>query len=400
MVFSFFKKTPEKMVARPAVAPRAKEEAGKSPPAATELQAPAAPPPVHAPPAEPSAAQYSDFVFSESSPDFQIEAEIDPVDAEAEEAAVLFANGQDETVKAVLENAVRIHQFGPGERLWLMLFDLYRLTGNKAAFEALEVEYAQSFEKSPPSWVDQSRKQPKSNDAVPGSLLFRGELTGDNAAAFEAISQALAKNPRLRLDLSKVKQLDSAGCGQLLALLQQARKARREMELLGRDTLGALVQKRVVSGSAEDRECWLLLLELYQLQGQCEDFENVAVDYAVTFEVSPPSWESARVAAPEPEPESALAEPTLDEAYVLRGEIKSLRFSDLAAHAESRDTLVIDCSELKRMDFISAGALLNALTTVRRSGKPIIFHYPNFLVAELFSVVGLNAVATIIFAKH
>jgi anti-anti-sigma regulatory factor len=404
MVFSFFKKTPEKMVARPAVAPRAKEDAGKSTPAGAELQAPVPPKPVETPPAEPPVAQYSDFVFSESSPDFQIEAEIDPVDAEAEEAAVLFANGQDETVRAVLENAVRIHHFGPGERLWLMLFDLYRLTGNKAAFEALEVEYAQSFEKSPPSWVDQSRKQPKSNDAVPGSLLFRGELTGDNAAAFDAINQALAKNPRLRLDLSKVKQLDSAGCGQLLALLQQARKARRELELLGRDTLASLVQKRVVSGSAEDNECWLLLLELCQLQGQCEDFENLAVDYAVTFEVSPPSWESARVAAPEPvpelAPENAPGDALLDEAYVLRGEIKALRFSDLAAHAESRDSLVIECSELKRMDFISAGALLNALTTVRRSGKPIIFHYPNFLVAELFSVVGLNAVATIIFAKH
>jgi anti-anti-sigma regulatory factor len=402
MVFSFFKKTPEKMVARPAVAPRAKDDVGKSTPAGTELQTPAAPLPVDAPPAEQPAAQYSDFVFSESSPDFQIEADIDPVDAEAEEAAVLFANGQDEPVRAVLENAVRIHHFGPGERLWLMLFDLYRLTGNKAAFEALEIEYAQSFEKSPPSWVDQSRKQPKSNDAVPGSLLFRGELTGDNAAAFDAINQALVKNPRLRLDLSKVKQLDSAGCGLLLALLQQARKTRRELELLGRDTLATLVQKRVVSGSAEDKECWLLFLELCQLQGQYEDFENLAVDYAVTFEVSPPSWESARVAAPEPESalENAPGEAQLEEAYVLRGEIKALRFSDLAAHAESRDTLVIDCSELKRMDFISAGALLNALTTVRRSGKPIIFHYPNFLVAELFSVVGLNAVATIIFAKH
>lgn len=402
MVFSFFKKTPEKMVARPAVAPRAKDDVGKSTPAGTEIQTPAAPLPVDAPSAEQPAAQYSDFVFSESSPDFQIEADIDPVDAEAEEAAVLFANGQDEPVRAVLENAVRIHHFGPGERLWLMLFDLYRLTGNKAAFEALEIEYAQSFEKSPPSWVDQSRKQPKSNDAVPGSLLFRGELTGDNAAAFDAINQALVKNPRLRLDLSKVKQLDSAGCGQLLALLQQARKTRRELELLGRDTLATLVQKRVVSGVAEDKECWLLFLELCQLQGQYEDFENLAVDYAVTFEVSPPSWESARVAAPEPESalENAPGEAQLEEAYVLRGEIKALRFSDLAAHAESRDTLVIDCSELKRMDFISAGALLNALTTVRRSGKPIIFHYPNFLVAELFSVVGLNAVATIIFAKH
>jgi anti-anti-sigma regulatory factor len=403
MVFSFFKKTPEKMVARPAVAPRVKDESDKSLPSGAALPASSpSKPPVPSPVVAPSL-DYSDFVFSESSPDFQIEADIDPVDAEAEEAAVLFANGQDEAVRAVLENAVRIHHFGPGERLWLMLFDLYRLTGNKAAFEVLEIEYAQSFEKSPPGWGDKSKDPSKSPDVVPGSLLFRGELTGDNNSSFDAIAQALEKNPKLRLDLSKVSRLDSAGCGRLLAILLQARKARREVELLGRDTLGTLVQGHVVSGRAEDRECWLLFLELCQLQGQYEIFEDVAVDYAVTFEVSPPSWESARVAAPEPLPATNLKESdasALEEAYVLRGEIKALRFSDLIAHAELRETLVIDCSALKRMDFISAGALLNALTTVRRSGKQIVFHFPNYLVAELFSVVGLNAVASIIFAKN
>lgn len=35
-------------------------------------------------------------------------------------------------------------------------------------------------------------------------------------------------------------------------------------------------------------------------QGQQEAFDEVAINYAVTFEVSPPSWEPNRVAAPEP----------------------------------------------------------------------------------------------------
>ena len=55
---------------------------------------------------------------------------------------------------------------------------------------------------------------------------------------------------------------------------------------------------------------------------------------------------------------------------------------------------------LTRIDFISAGALLNVLTTVRRRGKQIVFRHPNHLVAELFGVVALKAVASIIFAKH
>jgi len=402
------------MVARPAAVPRQKG-AGLDVSASDDNQASVAdrpgpleftPAPIPVSPAQDAqniSLDFSDFVFSESSPDFQIEAEIDPVDAQAEEAAVLYANGQDEAVRSVLENAVRIHSCGPGERLWLMLFDLYRMSGQKTAFETLEIEYARSFEKSPPGWRDKSESQPKVKEAVPGSLLFRGELTGDNRVAFETIRQALAKNSRLRLDLSKIARLDVEGCGHLLTLLQQGRKARREIELLGREALGLLVQKRVENGRAEDKECWLLFLELCQLQGQHEIFEDVAINYAVTFEVSPPSWEPDRVALPEPQlPLATMADggDVPVDAYVLRGEIKSSRFGDLPAYAAVHDPVLIDCAKLMRMDFISAGALLNSLATIRRTGKQIVFHHPNHLVAELFGVVGLKAVATIVFAKH
>lgn len=415
MVFSFFKKAPEKMVARPAAVPRSREApTGVSPPVPPSGRVPetVTPPAKPAPVAPVSAAEIStsdidssiDFVFSESSPDFQLETEIDPIDAEVEEAAVLFANSQDAAVRSVLENAVRIHQFGPGERLWLMLFDLYRLLGQKDAFEVLETDYVRSFEKSPPGWSDQSKGASRAKDAAAGSQVFKGQLTGDNDAAFDAVCQALDVNPRLRLDLSKVDNLDAEGCGRLLTRLKEAKKARRNLELLGREGLAALLEARVEPGRQEDRECWILLLELYQLQGQQQAFEDVAINYAVTFEISPPSWEPGRIAAPEPvcalATETAADPDAGGDAYVCRGEIKSSRFADLSAYAETRDHLIIECAALTRMDFISAGALLNVLSTIRRSGKQIVFRHPNHLVAELFGIVGLNAVATIVFAKN
>ena len=391
MVFSFFKKPPEKMVARPAAVPRSTPKTGEQ-----------TPPPEVVKGDVPSL-DYSEFVFSESLPNFQLEEDIDPVDAEAEEASVLFANGQDEAVLSILENAVRVHKSGPGERLWLMLFDFYRLSGQKTAFETLEIDYARSFEKSPPGWRDKSKAPPKSKELATGSLLFGGDLTGDNTTAFDAVALALEKNPKLRLDLSKVNRLDAAGCGRLLSQLQNARKAKRVLDLLGRDIIGVLVQERVESGRAEDGECWLLLLELCQLQGQHDAFEEVAINYAVTFEVSPPSWEPKRIATPEPEAQLAtdnLGNDVAFDAYVIRGDVKSSRFADLSAHADLHDPVIIDCSGLTRLDFISAGALLNALTTIRRTGKQIVFHHPNHLVAELFGVVGLKSVAAIVFAKH
>ena len=396
------------MVAKPAVVPRPLTSGGNSSVPGGEAEnvsGGAGSPDNSAPGAateDSSLIDFSEFVFSESSPDFQLEEEIDPVQAKVEEAAVLYANAQDDVALAVLEEAVHIYDSGHGERLWLMLFDLYRVRGKKATFDALGIDYARSFEKSPPVWRDKSKASPKSREVVAGALRFSGQLLGENAAGFAAVRQALEKNARLRLDMSAVESLDVEGCAQLLTLLRQARKSKCELELLGRDALGALVESQVESGRAECEPCWLLLLELCQLQGHLDAFEDVAINYAITFEVSPPSWESGRVAAPEPVVPVAVdaVSDSATGSYALRDEIKSSRFADLPAYADAHEPVLVDCEALNRIDFISAGALLNVLTTVRRKGKQIIFRHPNHLVAELFGVVGLKAVATIVFARN
>ena len=88
MVFSFFKKPPEKMVARPPATPRApeaQENAGRktggrdgvSAESVSQNAVKEAPTEKGASPTD----SYLDFVFSESSPDFHVEAEIDPIGA-------------------------------------------------------------------------------------------------------------------------------------------------------------------------------------------------------------------------------------------------------------------------------------------------------------------------------
>ena len=423
MVFSFFKKQPEKMVARPAAVPRSVKPAAAEAASASEASSlasgvalPAVPTPVGAPAASrvtapkvapgaaPETSDFSDFVFSESSPDFQIEGEIDPVDALAEEAAMLFANAQDDAARAVLEGAVALHRSGRGERLWLMLFDLYRMVGKHAAHEALGIDYAQAFEKSPPGWLEghHAEAAPRAAaDPASTTVLFKGELCAANGAAFDELQRVLAASQRLRVDLTKVVELDAEGCSRLFGLLQQACRSRRAVELLGSEALAGKLAARIECGRAQDAGCWLLYLELCQSLGRHEAFEETAINYAVTFEVSPPSWEARELPAKAATPVMRRAdEEAGDGAYALRGEIKATRFADLVAHAEKHDLLLVDCAQLKRIDFISAGALLNVLTTIRRSGKQIVFRHPHHLVAELFAIVGLNAVATFVAEKH
>ena len=411
MVFSFFKKQPEKMITRPAAVPRPAAGSKEAPAGREDAENEKARSPEAGPAADDGLQQSSleafsdlEFSLSQSSLDFQVNADIDPVNAPAEEAAVLFANGQDQAAQTVLESALKQQHSGPAERLWLMLFDLYRLSGQQPAFDAIGIDYARAFEKSPPGWGVERADSAKTVEGAGGSMLFKGDLLGGNAASFEAVRRTLEKNHALRLDMSKIKQADPEGCACLLGVLSHARKNRRAVELLGRDALTLLVQDVVEAGKRETpavgKECWLLLLEMLQQQGRQEVFEELAIDYAVTFEESPPSWESGRVAKPEPVRAVVESAATEDDAYVLSGEVKSSRFGDLAAFARERDPLLIDCAKLTRIDFISAGALLNALTIVRGTGKQIVFRHPNCLVAELFRVVGLTAVASVVFAKH
>ena len=141
---------------------------------------------------------------------------------------------------------------------------------------------------------------------------------------------------------------------------------------------------------------WLLLLELLQRHGTQELFEERAVDYAVTFELSPPSWDtSSRVESSCP-PRPA---PRRDDAHYLVGDLKTCRFEDLIPLLERHDPLVLDFSSVRRMDFFSAGQLVNRLAPYKAAGHEIVIRSPNHLVAELMAVVGLNKQARIIVPK-
>ena len=68
-----------------------------------------------------------------------------------------------------------------------------------------------------------------------------------------------------------------------------------EMRWLSGDSLFTVLQDAAPTGVRDaDPAYWLLRLDALRLANRPDQFDEAAIDYCVTYEVSPPSWERAR----------------------------------------------------------------------------------------------------------
>lgn len=210
-----------------------------------------------------------------------------------EQAARLHAAGDNAAACAILETALRGGESAAdAEAAWGMLFDLYQALGRRREFEALALDYAAKFEKSPPTWPVTDAEKPLPGQGGPTTVSLSGVLGANAVQPLGKLRDMAGKMAGLRLDLSKVQDADDAGCAALLETLHFFRKAKKPCVLADGEKLAARLAGRTVMGERQHEPAWRVLLELYQALGRQEAFEETAVNYAVTFEVSPPSWET------------------------------------------------------------------------------------------------------------
>lgn len=398
MVFSFFKKSGEKMPERASARPK-----GESLPVAGPSGAPAAGP-VTEPPAGVDEDWDLDFSIASTQPNggygIEIHEETDPYAEIGEHAAILYANGQDAAARATLESSIQGNGEPGAVKLWAMLFDLLRLKGERAAFDALGLEFARVCELSPPSWDLEPVVSNQVQRAAAGSVVLQGVMAGDDPV-FDGLLLALSEGQNRSLDLGRLAGLDTEASAKLARVLHQARRRGLSWELAGAEGLASRLANRTVAGQAQEEPLWLLLLELFQYLGWETQFEEKAVDYAITFEVSPPSWEAPRHPVA-PKVELALVEEddaeTVPEAAALEGEILQGNLKELALHLKPEEECRLDFSRVSRLDFVSAGALVNLLKT--SDVGPVVIYHPNRLVAELMRVMGVDQVARVELSKH
>ena len=321
-----------------------------------------------------------------------------------EEVSVLFANGQVAEATQNLKQAIDQKQLGDHDRLgWKMLLELYQASGQRAEFENLAMEYASLFLLSPPAWVDELvlATEDDSPAMLSSTVLFPPVIDAQVVKQTEQMTRAIQRKRQLRVDFSRVTSIDMIGADLLLRTFRDFRKARHELTICGVEALEKALSSMTESGRRDpDEYCWQLRLMALRMLGRQQDFEDLAIDYCVTYEVSPPSWEAlpdsmkvvlADSGKQEQEPETQ--QPYVGEMFVLAGVLTGRAesmFRRLRAWAEDRREVTLDCRQLVRIDFACASELLNEVVALQAHGKPVTIRQPSYLVAYLMIVMGLG----------
>jgi ABC-type transporter Mla MlaB component len=362
-------------------------------------------------------------------------------DPELEEASIRFANGDDAGAEAGLlevlsPTGARIDH----DETWLTLFDLYRASGQQDRFETAAIDFAGRFGRSAPQWfsipeaVGRMQAAPPSAPAgAPAQVANWTCPATFGTQTLAAMTVALGKAPQpWRLSWVKLNAIDEQAVEGLTKLFTQWAAQPVQLRFVAADNFEKVLKNCTPSGDkGVNPAWWKLRMEVLRVMHRPDEFELVALDYCVTYEVSPPSWDSARCEyKPLQEDGSYIAGHTIigeafrdslssgmstgysdTHAAALNSQMSNISTVELAgqilgdasealdmleAKLMGADVMVISCARLIRIDFTAAGTLLNWVTARQAEGRQVQFVEVHRLVAAFFNVIGISEHARVL----
>jgi len=416
----------------PAAAPAPAKLGGGLPPLApVSFSAPPPPAAMSVPPSK-SDSSTLNAPPSEFSAPFAVEVSEVQHDPELDEAVIAFANADFSQCEEALQRITGPSGTrGQHAETWLVLFDLYRATGQQQRFESLAVDYAQQFGWSAPQWyslpklvADAQAEEPMISSASPtrghGDVGWLSPEHLDIDAVARLRSQTLQMPLPWVFDWHQIRRIDAEAAMQLSTLFRLWSGQALEQRWLSGERLFAVLQDAAPTGMRDaDPAYWLTRLDALRLANRPDQFDEAAIDYCVTYEVSPPSWEPTRCKVHISGSGTSTRQPDLSlVSEVSTGFMESHLADDAAsgatvevAHVELSGQLIgdlsatlgklekdltnapvvsVSCARLIRVDFIAAGDLLNWVLAKRGENRSVQFVDTHRLVALFFGAMGIN----------
>jgi hypothetical protein len=347
-------------------------------------------------------------------------------DPELDEAVIAFANADfDQCEQSLTQLTSRHGARAQHADTWLVRFDLYRAIGEQAKFENLAVEYAQQFGWSAPQWFSMPRLVAEStgeDKAARAGSRFVGDIGWvcpavlDNEAVAQLQSQLLQLPQPWVLDFSALTSIELEACARLSEVLRHWSVEPVDMRWLEGNRLLTVLAEATPTGERDvDPAIWALRLDVLRAANRPNDFDEVAIDYCVTYEVSPPSWEAPRATvritganlSTQSPPLSVVGEvstfiessisdaagaqtvASVELAGQLVGDIGAL-LGRLDGQLHAAPYVNVSCAKLIRVDFIAAGDLLNWVLKQRGENRTVTFVDAHRLVALFFGAMGIT----------
>jgi anti-anti-sigma regulatory factor len=367
---------------------------------------------------------------------FALDVQAVAQDPEVEEAAIRFANGDDSGAEQGLMEGVG----GGGERIdqiddWLALFDLYRATGQLAPFESRAIDFVNRFSRSAPQWYDMPELIGQLTGKVytPSATSARAVWVCEpdlDAHAVGTLQKVLSRAPQpWVLDWAPLEAIDVKAARALLGMFTLWGDQDVELRCLGTANLRDVLKLSTPSGRRDIEQLWWeLRMASLRVMNRADEFELTALDFCVTYEVSPPGWERPRCyyqsLSSESPPEggqSVLGEAMLEQVLSqypndagpdsqqsdfnqlglveLSGEIRGDPQAILEAlekRLAGADVMIISCRNLIRVDFSAAGTLLNWVSGHHAKGRMVQFVDAHRLISAFFHVIGITEFARVV----
>ena len=352
-------------------------------------------------------------------------------DPDLDEAVIAFANADFEQCEQSLTTLTK-----PGglraqhAETWLVLFDLHRATGQQHKFEGLALEYAQQFGWSAPQWFSLPKLVAESAQSEkPRTQRVAGEIGWICPEVLDTEAVARLRSLTLQLplpwvfDWSALKGVDAEAATHLSELFRQWSAEPLDMRWLSGDRFLEVLSDAAPTGVKDaDPAFWVLRLDALRLANRPDQFDEAAIDYCVTYEVSPPSWERARCqvriggsglstqspplsqvsevttnfveSQVEDAPGHSVQTATVELSGQLVGDIGPT-LTQLDAQLGAASLVTVSCQKLIRVDFVAAGDLLNWVLAKRSESRSVTFADAHRLVALFFGAMGINENASV-----
>ncbi len=348
-------------------------------------------------------------------------------DPELDEAVIAFANADfalcEQAITQMARPGAARHRHA---ETWHVLFDLYRATGMQAKFESLAMDFANGFGTSAPQWYSLPKQVAEA--AAQEERPSRGQIVGDvgwvspEVLDIDAVARLRSATLQLPLpwvlDWTALEQVEPEAAGHLTSLLRIWAPQKLELRWLASERLINALQEAAPTGVRDaDPAYWMARLEALRLSNRPDQFDEAAIDYCVTYEVSPPSWESAVCVVRTGSSANSTTTPPMsivsqvmtlphdtgmhdDHGGIQRVasvELSGQLAGDISATLKKIDASLgtaplvnVACSRLIRVDFIAAGDLLNWVLTKRSENRSVTFVDAHRLVAMFFGAMGIN----------